>query len=63
MAQYERFVCEDGTSKRKRKFRMSKSSPDFILITWKANGLQCYSGDITEKLSHPDTNDLIPQWK
>lgn len=38
---------------------MSKSSPVFILITWKANGLQCYRGDITEKLSHPDTNDLI----
>lgn len=38
---------------------MSKSTPVFILITWKANGLQCYHGDITEKLSHQDTNDLI----
>lgn len=38
---------------------MSKPTAVFILITWKANGLQCYHGDITEKLSHRDTNDLI----
>lgn len=54
-----REICKDEKSKRKRKFRMSKSTPIFILITWKANGLQCYHGDITEKLSHRDTNDLI----